>query len=376
MARLVVLSVLLLCSLLAVFRAPALYLWYLAIVVSELPLLWLGLTSLALVWGIWAGKYGFAGTIVGVATFALFLSPVIRAYRIGVLIDLELDHAFNADDSAPHYSTPFSFSGMFTLANNVKESFVVMTYKTVGSDPLTMDFYESAATGVSPCVIVVHGGSWSSGDSRQLPELNAYLASKGYHVASINYRLAPQCQGSAATDDLHDAIAYLKQHAGGMRIDTSRLVLLGRSAGAQIALSEAYRSHDKDIKGVVNFYGPADMIWGYQNPASPLVLPSCKIIEDYFGGTYSQAQQVYKEGSPIEWVDSLSPPTLTIHGTIDPLVAYEHSTRLETKLQQHGVKHYLLSLPWGTHGCDASLNGPGGQLSTYAVERFLGSVVW
>ena len=43
-----------------------------------------------------------------------------------------------------------------------------------------------------PAVIVVHGGEWQSGDSMDYRALNAYLASRDYVVAAINYRSAPQ----------------------------------------------------------------------------------------------------------------------------------------------------------------------------------------
>jgi hypothetical protein len=45
-------------------------------------------------------------------------------------------------------------------------------------------------------------------------------------------------------------------------------------------------------------------------------------------------------------------------------------------LSDHGAKgpHFLLLLAWATHGCDYNFSGPCGQLSTYAVERFLDAV--
>ena len=33
-----------------------------------------------------------------------------------------------------------------------------------------------------------------------------------------------------------------------------------------------------------------------------------------------------------------------------------------------------LALPWATHGCDINFSGPCGQLSTYAIERFIAAV--
>ncbi len=125
---------------------------------------------------------------------------------------------------------------------------------------------------------------------------------------------------------------------------------------------------------MVDFYGPADMVWGYAVPSNPLVLNSRKVMEDYLGGTYKQVRANYAASSPILQVDAQSIPTLIIHGKNDVLVSYQHSVRLNSKLNQLKVKHYFLSLPWATHGCDFNLNGPSGQLATYTVERFLNVV--
>jgi acetyl esterase/lipase len=207
-----------------------------------------------------------------------------------------------------------------------------------------------------------------------LPELNGHLANAGYNVASVNYRMAPKWQCPAPVADIQNALKYLRQHADELNIDTNNFVFLGRSAGAQIALLAAYTLHDAAIKGVVDFYGPADMVWGYSVPSSPLIMDSRKVMRNYLGGPYQQVPQNYVASSPIEFVSRESPPTLIIHGGNDVLVAYEHSRRLDEKMGHYGIKHYWLKLPWATHGFDFNLNGPGGQLSTYAVDRFLNAV--
>lgn len=221
---------------------------------------------------------------------------------------------------------------------------------------------------------MVHGGSWAGGDSQQLPELNSYLAAKGYNVASINYRMAPKWQTPAPVEDIQATIAYCRSHADELHIDTNNFVLIGRSAGAQIALLAAYTLHEPALKGVVDFYGPADMVWGYSIPSNPWIMDSRKVMEDYIGGSYTKVPGKFHACSPLEFVNKQSVPTLIIHGENDVLVSREHSRRLDLKLTQNGVKHYWLKLPWATHGFDYNLNGPGGQLSTYAVETFLKAV--
>lgn len=370
MIRLILAILLLLIALLAVFRAPQYHLWMLAIAVAEYPMIWIGMTTLVLIAGVWVVNYRAATNIVAIVALVLYLSPIVRAYLVAATLKQDIDKAFGA--SQVDDNTPLSITRMLTTVPEVK--FKTLTFNADKQQPLIIDYYPSAIRGQRPCVIVIHGGSWSSGDSKQLPELNYYLSKKGYNVASINYRLAPQYRSPAQLEDTRGAITFLKEHSKKLNIDTNKLVLLGRSAGAQIALLAAYKDPIAGVIGVIDFYGPADMVWGYSVPASPLVMDSQLVMRKYLGDAYDKMPDVYSKSSPIEFVSKSTIPTLIIHGKNDVLVSPEHSRRLDKKLQQNGINHYYLDLPWATHGFDFNLNGPGGQLSTYAIIRFLQAV--
>ena len=103
-------------------------------------------------------------------------------------------------------------------------------------------------------------------------------------------------------------------------------------------------------------------------------MDSRKVMEDYLGGTYQTHPENFRKSSPLLYVSEQSPPTLILHGKNDVLVAYEHSRKLDKKLRGNKIRHHFLTLPWATHAFDYNLNGPGGQLSTYAVLYFLKSV--
>lgn len=371
MMRLILIILIFLISLLSIFKAPAYYLWLLAIAVTEYPWIFAGITLLLLIAGLWVDTYQLTGTIIGIIALELFLSPIARAYMVADSLNKNFDTSFGIINIRNN-AKPFSLVKMFN--RDAKVNYRTIDYVSYPDVTLKLDYYPSQIAGKQPCVIVVHGGSWSSGESQQVPELNSYLALKGYNVASINYRLSPKWHNPAPVEDVANALKYLRIHADELHIDTDKFVLLGRSAGAQIALLAAYTLHDKAIKGVIDFYGPADMVWGYSVPSNPLVMDSRKVMVNYLGGTYEKVPQNYAASSPIEFVNGQSPPTLIIHGKNDVLVAYEHSSRLNEKLQQNGIKHFWLQLPWATHGFDFNLNGPGGQLSTYTVLQFLNVV--
>jgi acetyl esterase/lipase len=368
MIKLALAILLFLISLLTVLKAPAYYFWLLAILVDEFPWLPVILTTLTLLIGMRSPSYPLVSNVLLGGALLLFLSPIFRAIIVSSSLPEALNIAFGSHLEKSR-ETPFRLTHMFS--KNQELPCISVPYKQHKGKDLTLDFYPSRIAGKRPCVLVVHGGSWKSGDNKQLPELNSLLSARGYPVAAINYRLAPGAQSPAQVADVKDAIAFLKKKSVEWNIDTSQFVLLGRSAGAQIALLAAYTLQNPDIKGVIDFYGPADMVWGYSIPSNPLIMDSRKVMEDYLGGTYQAHPEKFEKSSPLLYVSKKSPPTLLIHGKNDVLVAYEHSRRLNLKLQENGVKHYFLTLPWATHGFDYNINGPGGQLSTYAVMHFL-----
>jgi acetyl esterase/lipase len=246
-----------------------------------------------------------------------------------------------------------------------------------GQENLPIDFYRADLRKDArplPCVIVVHGGGWDSGDRAQIPHFNHWLAGRGYAVAAVSYRLAPRFVWPAQRDDLQAAIGWLQHRASELGIDPTRLVLLGRSAGGQIALATAYTAPNPSIRGVIALYAPSDLIFGYVNTHENDMLKSPALMRQFLGGTPDAARSNYESASALFHVTERAPPTLLLHGENDALVWHRHSVRLAARLTEKNVPHGFVSLPWATHAFDFNLNGPGGQLTTYAVEQFLVAV--
>ncbi len=378
MLRLILSIILLLLGLMCVFPAPEYHLWLASVVITEFPWVFMAIILLLLAWGRVVKRFRMVGNVICFIALVLFFYPIASANIISARLDDDFGAAFgvgNLQSKAGDDGSPFSFLEMFSGFGEKQMPYETLTYATTPDGPLTLDYYRAPVPGPCPCVIVIHGGSWCGGNSTQLPELNTYLAKRGCNVASINYRLAPKNKWPLQLDDVHEALHYLRTNAATLNVDTNNFVLLGRSAGGQIALAAAYTLHESGLKGVINFYGPADMAWGYNHPANPLVLDTRKIMSDYLGGSVTDVPHNYRASSPSEIVSKQSPPTLTIFGKNDPLVPYQNGTKLSQRLNENGVKNFLLLLPWATHGCDYTLHGPSGQLSTYVIERYLEAVI-
>ena len=375
--------ILFLAALLAVMPAQTYNLWKASIAGSE----WGHFVAIAaivalIIPGWWRSISGQLAAGITVVAAVLAISPSVRAFLASSELDAGLKSAFGAE-SATTIDRPIELMPLFRKPAFNGVSVATIRYATRADEPLELDLYrKSAGTDSStagaakplPLVITLHGGSWAGGDRRDLPELNYHLASRGYVVAALSYRFAPQHPFPAASEDVDDAVEYLKSHARNLGIDSTRIVLLGRSAGGQLALNSAYTKVDPSIKGVIALYAPSDQQWGWDHPTNPRVYDSYAALRTFLNGEPSQIPAAYKAASPINFVGARSVPTLLIHGAMDPLVSIQQSQRLDSALAAARRPHYLVKLPWATHGCDYVFNGPCGQLSTYAIDRFLKAV--
>lgn len=329
----------------------------------------------------WRGsKMGRIAVVAGIAAALLSLTPLLRSIPVARRLPSQLNNAFGevplmAGTDSQTRSTPLSARELILGVPTPSVSKKTAAYVVRDNESLTLDLFQgSDEHAPTPCVVVIHGGSWQNGDSTQLDPLNNYLASRGYTVAAINYRLGPEHPFPAALEDVQAAIAYLKANAAGLGLDAQHFVLLGRSAGGQLALLAAYTARDPSIRGVISLYGPADLIYAYAHPANPMVFDSRGVLEAYLGGNPDQVKSQYDAASPINFIGADTPPTLLIHGGRDELVSPVQSERLAGALERAGRPTLLVILPWATHGCDFNFSGPCGQISTFAVERFLAQV--
>ena len=359
-------------SLLVFVSAPTEWTWIAGIVAAEwghyAALASLLLAAVAL--GV--GRMGLTTACLAVASSLIYISPAARAYMIGRLLPARCASAFGGD---PGRATAFDVGVLFAGRRIDHVRVTESEYAKHNRKSLTLDIYRRAdATEPQPLVIMIHGGSWNGGSKNQLPAINRRIAAQGYTVASINYRHAPKWRFPAPVGDVFSAIEFLRANAARLGIDASRIVLIGRSAGGQLALSAAYSGRDPAIRGVVSIYAPTDLVLGHEKPSRRSVLDSQKAIEAFLGGAPADYPAQYAAASPLRHVNPATPATLLIHGELDPIVWPMHSELLAARLKEAGRPHLFLSLPWATHGCDANLNGPSGQLSLYAIERFLAAV--
>lgn len=368
---------------LTLLRPPTRLLWAASVAATEWGY-WLALGALVVLIPTRSNpRLGKLGALLTLCAIGLFVMPVVRAKQLNATLPPSLEARFGPvqrhrnDFAAPPRPEPVNLAELLNPADTPAVRYEERVFAAHDGQSLSLGIYRPAYVhGPVPVILVIHGGSWRDGNRHDFGPFNAYLASRDYVVAAMDYRLAPRWRFPAARDDVLSALAYLKVYASELNIDATRIALLGRAAGGQLALLAAYTAQEPAIRGVISLYAPSDLRYEYEHPAPSKLTDMRAALEAYLGGPPgSGAEDAYFAASPVNFVAASSPPSLLVHGAMDPIVALDEASRLEAKLRAVGAKHLLVRLPWATHLCDKSFGGPCGQIVAYSVERFLDSVM-
>lgn len=247
---------------------------------------------------------------------------------------------------------------------------------------LRADLYRAPGPGPHPFVVVVHGGSWRAGDKGDAAHVSHALARAGVSVLDVTYRLAPAWRFPAPVADVKCLLGRARARASELGLDPTRAALLGRSAGAQIALLAAYSDEriapacevapaPAPLRAVVAIYGPTDLAWAHAHPYVPDVVAGTEALETYLGGTPRSAPEAYRLATPQTWLGGAVPPTLLVHGTGERCVRPENAHKLATALAARGHAVRTLLVPWADHGFDVRAGGFGEQLARGVIVDFL-----
>jgi acetyl esterase/lipase len=250
-----------------------------------------------------------------------------------------------------------------------------LTYCSVDGVDLKLDLYFPAQTlKPSPVAVFVHGGGWSSGDKaggNLIPFSD--LASQGFFVAAVNYRLAPRYKFPTMIEDVKCAVRFLRANAVKLNIDPNRIGAWGGSAGghlvALLGTTDAsagfdvgqYADQPSRVQAVVDMFGPTDL-----NEMFPSA--SERIIQNVFE-IKSSAGETAKLASPVTYVTSDDPPFLILQGDKDQTVPPKQSQVLYDRLKGVGVPATLVMVKNAGHGF-----APAGGAISPTREELIGMI--
>lgn len=241
-----------------------------------------------------------------------------------------------------------------------------VTYAKSNNIELKLDLYlPKNRTNPTPTLILFHGGGWVDGQKeRNVLYLLPYL-SMGWSAVNVEYRTGHQSPAPAAVEDTRCALRWITNHARQYSLDSSKFVLTGTSAGGHLSLitgmlpansvfdrqctvegSERWNTAtapEMKVAAIVNWFGIGDV-------ADLLEGPNAKNYAREWFGSMSNAEQLAKQLSPVNYVRAGLPPIITIHGENDDVAPYSHSVRLHLMLDKAGVPNRLVTIKGRKHG--------------------------
>jgi len=220
-----------------------------------------------------------------------------------------------------------------------------------GTHPLqTLDIILPEGRGkATKLMVLIHGGQWTLGDKSNM---EIYITALKPHLpdfafASINYQLVDG-RGRflpVLEKDVINALSFLWSMTDSFNI-SDKTVLLGESAGGQLALLNAYKLNVSKIKAVIGIKSPANLTKWYENASNPWVRP---MLEQVTGGTPVTQPQIYFNSSPVNFITPSDPATLILHGDFDSFVPADQAILLSSKLNNCGVKQQINLFPGESH---------------------------
>ncbi len=228
-------------------------------------------------------------------------------------------------------------------------------YRQIGERKLTATIFEPEASDAAEpraCLIMIHGGGWNAGHPGFFFPHCRYFASRGMVAISVSYRLAsePGVTPLECTADAQAAVRWVRENAERLNIDPQRIAVAGDSAGGHLAAACGMIPDLNDA--------PAD---APSSQADAMVLfnpiidtteegwPHWKLSEEAAAKRGMTVAQAERRISPMHHVRSDLPPTLLMHGTIDPTTPIVHSRRFARKMLEVGNYCELVELPDRKH---------------------------
>src|SRR6056297_594520 len=258
----------------------------------------------------------------------------------------------------------FLFTRRVPLEPKGQYRYDTYVYKQSGALKLKLDcWYPNERHEKYPVVFFAHGGGWISGIRNQPNNVSwsKYLASKGIAVVSIDYRYGIKNSIEDILEDYSNALEFVREKAKMLRIDTSKMALMGLSAGGHLSLlyatyytsdkssvnPEEKKSRMKGIKAVVAFYAPSDLKDIFEKDNKSLFARFA--TRTTLKGLPDEGNDVYRYFSPIYWVSSCMPPVFLAHGKNDTVVPCRSSIKLAKKLKACAVDYRFYVHKKGDH---------------------------
>jgi len=238
---------------------------------------------------------------------------------------------------------------------------------------LKLELLVPEGAAAAPVVVWIHGGGWKSGSRLPIPARVSNLCSRGYAVASVDYRLTTTALWPAQIQDVRGAVRWLRAHAAEYGLDPERFASWGDSAGAHLASmlatsggvpSITIGSVTADLEGTtggnlgqssrvqaaVHWYGATDSLQMRFYPSTVNHDSASSDESRLVGGPIQSNPERVATANPITYASADDPPLLAMHGTLDKLIPFNQSQLLVDALNAAGASAVLRPVQGAGHG--------------------------
>jgi dipeptidyl aminopeptidase/acylaminoacyl peptidase len=210
--------------------------------------------------------------------------------------------------------------------------------------------FEAPEGELPPLIVESHGGP----TSHATPALDReflYWTSRGIGVVDVNYRGSTgygreyrnKLRGTWGVVDTEDCVNAALHLAAEGEADRGRLAIRGGSAGGYAVLC-ALTFHDAFATGA-SYYGVADAV--------TMTGDTHKFESRYLDlliGPYPEQAEIYRERSPINYVERLRVPVILFQGLEDKIVPPSQAETMAAALERNGIPYAYLAFEGEQHG--------------------------
>jgi alpha-L-fucosidase 2 len=231
-----------------------------------------------------------------------------------------------------------------------------IVYGTADGQQLTMDYYAPKGEGPHPIAIIIHGGGYHGGDSKNGSEAYVadFLAPAGYAVFSVNYRVAPKYPYPYMVLDVQRAVRFIRYHAKEWNADPKRIALVGGSAGGFVSNMVGLLNAGGERKAadpVDRESARAQAVVSLYAQSSFEFVPLNTDVHRFLDPLIAEKgeKEAIREASPITYVSKHDPPFLQIIGDEDEYIPVSETVNLQNALHKVGVLCDTIVIAGGKH---------------------------
>ena len=226
-----------------------------------------------------------------------------------------------------------SYFGLYRKMLRVKKS-IVPELVSFGQDKDQYFLYYEPEHTVSDKIIVwVHGGGWNAGTPKYFDFAGQCVANAGYRFVSIGYRLSPKNKYPCQIEDVCAGYKAALRYLNDKKIDTSKVIVSGPSAGAHLSSILCYsksvqETYDVDVSNVIGFIGVGGPYSFSVHTSLSVKLLLGQLFEKHYDRT---------KGEPCALMDASNIPMLLIQSRHDGLIDFSCAEEFYKKAVSLGI---------------------------------------